>query len=210
MANTDYIDLFKDVLPDLASDPSDPATEAAIRRTVIELCSKSMVWQAQLAAINTVVAQSFYAITPPADADIAGLVSVNHNGTPLEPKDVAWLNANMPNWRTDTGSPQFYTQIEIDSVLLARAPDTIAPLNMLVALQPTSQAAGAPAWLMRRYRYAIADGACAHLMLMANKPWTDLANGQDRRTKFENALANARAEAVSAFGSAPTRTTSQH
>lgn len=39
---------------------------------------------------------------------------------------------------------------------------------------------------------------------------TGQQNGTDRRTKFEAGIANARAYALSALGSAPQRTTAQH
>jgi len=56
----------------------------------------------------------------------------------------------------------------------------------------------------------LAEGALAKLMMMPNKPWTDIQNGADRRTKFEAGVANARSSAVSALGSAPQRVTAQH
>ena len=59
-------------------------------------------------------------------------------------------------------------------------------------------------------RDVLAEGALAKLMMMPNKPWTDIQNGADRRTKFEVGIANARASAVSALGSAPQRVTAQH
>lgn len=212
MANTDYIDLLDDVLPSLAADPSDPVTEAAARRVVTEFCAATWVWQHLPAPVNVVANQASYPITAPADADIASVLTVEHDGAPIEARSVEWLNANAPRWRTSAATPRHFTQIEQDQLILAPLPSAglAQGLTMTLALQPKRTATGAPAWLMTKYRYSLVDGVLARLMLMANKPWSDPANGQDRRNSYEAAVANARADAVAALGGGVLRVTPQH
>ena len=212
MANTEYIDLLDDVLPVLTADPSDPVTEAAARRVVTEFCAATWVWQHLPAPINVVANQAAYALTAPADADIAAVLAAEHDAIPLDPKTPAWLNESLPRWRTVAGTPRYFTQTETGQLVLAPVPGAGLPsgLTTVLALQPKKTATGAPDWLMTKYRYSLVDGVLARLMLMSDKPWTDLANGQDRRASYESAVANARADAVSALGGGVLRVTPQH
>jgi len=212
VANIQYSDLIDEVLPQLAADPSDPVTEQAIKRAVIEFCRESWVWQyfPDPQTVRSGLAE--YDLEPPNGTDIVTMVDVTYNGVPLTPKSVAWLNKEIPGWRTTGAAVKHYTQIDTDQVILAPRPaETITNgLVMTVALQPSQSATGFPAWIANQYIYQIADGAIAKLMLMPNKPWTDLASGQDHRSRFEAAFNDARESANSALGRAPQRTTSQH
>lgn len=212
MANIQYSDLIDEVLPQLAADPSDPVTEQAIKRAVIEFCRESWIWQFFPDAQNVRSRVAEYDIETPAGADVVTMVDVSLNNVPLVPKSIAWLNANLPGWRTTTATVKHYTQIDTDQVILAPLPaeNVTNGLTMTVALQPSQTATSFPKWIANQYIYQIADGAIAKLMLMPNKPWTDLVNGQDHRTRFEQAFNDARESAVSALGRAAQRTSSQH
>lgn len=212
MATFPYTDLLDDVLPHLAADPSDPVTLAAIKRAAIEFCRKSWVWHHLPDPQNLRAGTAEYDLDPPAGADIATVIDVQVGNVPLTPKSIAWLNANLPGWRTTAATSKHYTQVDTDQVILAPLPaDNLTQgLLMTVALQPSQSATGLPKWLATQYLYAIADGAIARLMLMPGKPWTDLPNGADHRARFEAAFNDAREAAVSALGRAAVRTTSQH
>ena len=212
MANIKYSELLTEVLPNLAADPSDPVTEHAIKRAVIEFCSSSWVWKDLSDPIDVEAGEAFYDLEPPNGADIAVVMDVSYNGVPIEPKSSSWLDTNLPGWRTTTGTPKYFTQVDLDQVILAPVPsdNVTSGLTVTLALQPSQNASSVPKWIANQHLYALADGATARLMLMPNKPWTDLANGNDRRAKFDAAIANARASASSALGRAATRTASQH
>jgi hypothetical protein len=81
---------------------------------------------------------------------------------------------------------------------------------MTLALQPAQFATGFPGWIWSQHVEELTAGALARLMLMQGKPWTDLANGADRRQQFENATANARTLAVRGLSRAELRVTSHH
>lgn len=212
MANIDFTDLLPDVLPHLAGDPSDPVTEAAIKRAAIDFCADSWIWQVLPDPMAVTSGQASYTFAPPAMADISAVLSAELAGVPLAARTVGWLNTNSPRWRTDAETPKFFTQLESATIILAPLPDiTVASgLTATIALQPAHDATGLPAWIVGQYRYDIANGAIARLMLMADKPWTDLRNGGARLQEFQQATAQARESAVSALGSAPLRSTPQH
>lgn len=212
MANIKYSELLTEVLPSLAADPSDPVTENAIKRAVIEFCSAAWVWKDLSDPIDVTAGESYYDLEPPNGSDIAVVMDVSYNGEPIEAKSLSWLDNNIPGWRTTTGTPKYYTQVDLDQVILAPVPpdNLTSGLMVTLALQPSQNASSLPRWIANQHLYALADGAIARLMLMPNKPWTDLANGDARRARFEAAIANARASASSALGRAATRTASQH
>lgn len=212
MANIQYSDLIDEVLPQLAADPSDPVTEQAIKRAVIEFCRESWVWKyfPDPQTVRSGIAE--YDLEQPTGSDIVTVVDATYNGVPITPKSVEWLNKEIPGWRTTGAAVKHYTQIDAEQMILAPLPaeNITNGLVMTLALQPSQAATGFPKWIANQFIYQIADGAIAKLMLMPNKPWTDLVNGQDHRNRFEQAFNDARESAVSALGRAVTRVSAQH
>jgi len=212
LANVKYSELLDEVLPYLAADPSDPVTENAIKRSVIEFCSSSWIWKYLPDPIDVVSGENAYDLEPPPGTDVTTVLSAELDGMPLEPKDIPWLDREIPRWRTVSARPKYFTQVDTEQVILAALPDAniTAGLTLTLALQPSQAATSFPKWIFNQYIYVLVDGALAKLMMMPNKPWTDIQNGADRRTKFEAGIANARASSVSALGRAPQRVTAKH
>lgn len=212
MANIKYSDLHDDVLPSLAADPSDPVTEYAIKRACIEFCADSWIWKQLCDPIDVAAGEAFYDLEPLNGAEITTVMDVAYNGVPIHPKGLSWLDREIPGWRLNQLTPKYFTQVDTDQIILAPVPpDNISSgLSITLALQPAQNSTGLPKWIANQYLYALADGAIARLMLMPNKPWTDLANGQDRRASFEAAISSARSNSVFALGRAELRSTSQH
>lgn len=212
MANITYTELLDEVLPELSADPSDPVTENAIRRAVTEFCADSWIWQYLPDPLDVTANEAAVDLEPPGGADITAVLHVALDGTPLDKRAAHWLDANLPRWRTDTATPRHYTQIDTDQIILAPVPASSGSgvLTMTLALQPSHTATGFPRWIFKLHEAALVDGAVSRLMLMADKPWSNAANGADRRARFHDAKANARAAVVMALGGAPLRTTSQH
>ena len=207
-----YSDLIDDVLPTLAADPSYPVAEYAIKRACIEFCSGSWIWQFLPDPIDVEAGEAYYDLEPESGADITTVMDVAHNNVPLKAQSIAWLDAQLPGWRTTPAVPKYYTQVDTDQIILAAVPDSniSGGLTMTLALQPSQAAQGMPKWIFNQYMYVLAEGAIAHLMLMPNKPWTDLANGALHRSNFTGSIANARASTVAALGRAAHRVTPQH
>lgn len=212
MANVNYTDLIDEVLPNLAADPSDPVTQHAIKRAVIQLCEQAWIWKHLPAPINVAAGVSAYTIPVPADADVVVVIDAAYNGKQLENRELDWLNSALPTWRTETGTPAHFTQVDTEQIILAPVPEAALTggLVMTTALAPTQTSTDFPAWICNQYLYAIADGALAKLMTMPGKPWTDVPNGLDRRAQFDAAVAGAKLSAINALGRAPLRVRAQH
>lgn len=207
MANIKYSELLDEVLPYLAADPSDPVTENAIKRSVIEFCAGSWIWKHLPDPLDVVAGEHAYDLEPPSGTDVTTVLAAELDGVPLAPKDIPWLNREIPRWRTVAARPKYFTQIDTEQVLLAALPDanSAAGLTLTLALQPSQTTTSFPKWIFNQYLYVLAEGALSKLMMMPGKPWTDVQNGADRRTRFEAGVANARAVAVAALGGAPQR-----
>lgn len=212
MANINYSELLREVLPNLAADPSEPVAVNAIKRAVIEFCAGARVWQHLPDALDVTAGELTADLEPEQGADVSIVMHVALHGVPLENKSIDWLDQNSPGWRSVPGTPRYFTQIDTEQIILAPLPAASArqALVMTLALKPSHSASGFPRWLFNQYLYDLANGATARLMLMVNKPWTDIAGGADRRTQFEQAMSNARGHAAHGLGRAPVRTGSQH
>lgn len=212
MATIKYSDLLPDVLPTLIADPSDPVTERAIKRAVIEFCAGSWVWQHLMDPIDVVAGESFYDLEPPTGGDISAVMHVECNGLPLVNKSLEWLNKEHPSWRLDRETPKWFTQVTPDQLILAKVPDaTVAGgLYVTLAVEPSQSSTSFPKWIWNQYIYALVDGALSTLMLMPDKPWTDLKNGSARLDNFNAAINNARANGTAALSRATVRTSSHH
>lgn len=213
MANTKYSDLLTEVLPYLSADPSDPVTENAIKHAVIELCDGSWIWRVFADPLDIVAGEAHYDLEPPSGSDVSSVLNVVAYGQDnILPKSVDWLHGNIPGWQTTPGTVRYFTQLDSEQIILAPLPDTTAVqgLTMFLALAPSLTSTSFPKWIATQYLYPIVQGALGRLMLMPNKPWTDLKSGMSHREGFSSAIANARATSVFALGSAPQRTTSQH
>lgn len=212
MANVRYSDLINEVLPNLVADPSDPVTEYAIKRAVIEFCAQSWAWKHLQDPVDVEAGELNYQLEPPAGAEVVAVMNAEIDGVPIDDKSVEWLNANRPDWRSQANRPKFYTQTDTEQLILAPVPDAniTGGLVITLACQPSQAATGFPRWLANQYRYTIADGASARLMLMPGKPWTDLPNGTARLISFTQDINNARARAAMGLSRAPIRTASQH
>jgi hypothetical protein len=196
----------------LAADPSNPVTENAIKRAVIEFCRESWVWKFLPDPQSVVAGEAFYDLEPDTGTDVAAVIGAAYNGVPLINKTLDWLDGELPNWRTTSATPKYFTQVDTEQIVLAALPDANITngLTMTLALQPAQATTSFPGWIWSQHVEEITAGAVARLMLMPGKPWTDLATGADRRRVFDNAIANARASAVRALSRADIRVKSHH
>lgn len=212
MATLKYSDFIDEVLPYLAADPSNPVTENAIKRAVIEFCAGSWIWKYLPDPSSTTAGEPYYDLEPPTGADVTVVMHVALDGMPLTHRSIEWLDVELPRWRTTTGTPKYFSQTDSEQILLAPAPDSSMTdgLTMTLAVQPSQSATAIPAWLGNQYFEDLSNGAIARLMLMPNKPWTDLINGADRRNLFQAAIANARATAVRSLARAEIHSKSHH
>lgn len=210
MATSKFSDLYPDVLPLLAADPSEPVMDRAIRRAAIEFCDLSRVWRVTPDAMTTVAGEGFYDLEPPAGAEVAHVVGVKVAGRLLPARTLMEVERTVANWR-GTGEVQCFTQMDPEQIVMAPAPsESGLSLEIVAAMRPTLKASTLPGWIVSRYGHYIAAGAASKLMLMPDKPWTAGQAGVLMRDTFMTGVAEAKGDGESAMGTAIIRTTPQH
>ena len=209
---TRYSDLLSEVLPVLSADPSDPVTEAAIRRAVTDLCFQSWIWKHYPDPIDVVAGTDQYELEPPYLGNTITIVEARLSGDVLVPANVSLLMRENPRWRSETGTPKRFIQTDTKNIVLQPVPDSsiTGGLQVTLAITPSRNSDSFPQWIADRYLYTIIDGALSYLMMMQNKPWTNLQMGVDCRARFAAGIANARASAITSMDAAPLRTTPIH
>ena len=207
-----YTAFVPDVKVQLTADPSDLVVENAIKNAAIELCRNSWVWREYASATTVTANEPRIDIELPAGSDLVTVLTVTLDGLLLDPESGDRLDTLYPRWATDTGAPKRYTQTDMSSLILSPVPDANYPDALVIyyAVAPKRSATSLPDWIANDFWEDIVNGSLARLMMMSNRPWTDLDNGGMRRRQFDAAIGLARDSALRALGRAPTRVTAHH
>lgn len=189
-----------------------PLLEATARVMVIEFCAGSTVWRHLPDPMDIEAGEATYQLEPPPGADIALVVSCKIDGDLVEQVSIDDLDATMPTWATEQGDPTCFTQVDTETITLAKVPasDITAGLVTILALQPRRSSIGFPGWIAAQYLDVIASGIIARLMKMPGRPWSHPADSLMYQLKFDQAVAAARVSVSRGLGRGQLRTTSQH
>jgi len=212
MATMKYSDLLVEVLPHLSVDPSNPVTEHAIKKAVIEFCNRSWVWKFLPDPADITAGEAYYDLEYPNGGEISSIIDMAVDGVPITPKSIDWLNSNMPRWQTTLATPKYYTQLDTEQVILAEKPPSniTGGLTMTLAIQPDQKATSFPRWIATQYLYVITAGALSNLMLMTGTPWANEKTGTYHLDAFTKGVNDAKTDGVAGLGRAQPRSTSQH
>lgn len=190
MANISY-DAFLDKILPYARNCPDPTIEGAVRDTVIDMCERTGIWQAELDPISAVAGQWEYDLEAPSGAIVHKIVSIiNSDGQLLTPVTSGILDMRYPNWRNEPSRPKFY--INKDSALLWLAPaPSVSQVNaflVTVALKPTVTSASADGRIMTDFRDAIVNGAISRITQMPDRDWSNFKTSAVMLAKYEDQI----------------------
>lgn len=180
------------VIPELPGAPS-PLVDFWLIQVAREFCERSRAWVETTPPVDAVQGQSAYSPTPPSETEIVQIVAVNYLGKPLNPKLPGELQKDYGNWQAKLGTPASFTSNGLGQALLVPVPDqsNAGAIVMNVAVKPTDTASGVADWVFSRWRNALAAGAKAKLMAMADKPWAQPDRVPLYQAMFEAAIADA-------------------
>ena len=183
-------DFFQFVQSDVPKAPA-AIMSAAILGAMREFCTKTNVWIRVSDWTTLLAGQAKYGFTPPAGADVCGILRVAYRSDPtlpaldVKPITYDWLQQNRPGWREETGlAPQLYWAEQPAIVTLIPYPaSTMAdqPLSLQaeVTLRPAftdptqdQGAATVPDFLQTYWGEYIGAGAKVRLMTQPKQPWT--------------------------------------
>ncbi|MBP6638224.1 MAG: hypothetical protein KA179_11095 [Sulfuritalea sp.] len=168
-----------------------PIIRDALHKAMREFFSTSRAWRGkQLTLLTTVVAQESYNANPPANAEVAQVMSCY--------RDTEEVECEVPGEEDDfypaeTGS-DYRISVSDDGLYYELHPAPASAGEVLkgsVAYTLAENATGVPTWVYREHRYAIACGAAAHLVAQPGKPWTDREAYKAHRDTFEAAIRDA-------------------
>lgn len=170
-----------DFLPEVmryAPNASDFAAQRFIIQAARDICERCKVWREN--DTLTITAPEMQGVCTIGDAAIVAIQSAKLGERVLEPVRVEWLDAELPNWATDTteATALYVTQIRPDTI--AVVPREAGTLTVRLALKPSRNATSLPEFLLETYAEEIGRGAAARILIDPNSenPQLGLAHQQ--------------------------------
>jgi len=202
MAN--FTDILPFILPETPSCPNFLALNHAVR-AARELCRESKVMNVA-GAFTPVNGKSAYnlaaLLTVPADTEINRVLTAKQSGTPLSGFEIVDMDERMPGWELETSDTATgYVLENRRSMIVYPKPDVNAtlPITVRVSLRPTIAAVTLDNDLFADYAEAITYGALYTLLTIPNKPWTNLAEAQNKLSQFNYWIERAKQDAIRGY-----------
>jgi hypothetical protein len=194
-----YETLLPEILPMVAGCPDFLITNS-IRASVVELCERASVYQAELDPLTTVSNIYEYDLEAPAGTSVQKLLWVTHSGIDLEPITTALLEQRIPKWRTEGGVPEYFVQQTSSTFMLAPVPGTTVVNSTIIraVLRPTHNSKSCANDVMNDYRDTIVNGALSRILRIPNKDWTDLHSASVYGQLFNQGVVDAERRARNA------------
>ena len=152
------------------------------RKMATELCDFSRVWRAAAAPITLVAGTYAYPLVSPVTyaeiiCPVGGMTVFTAAGAKANVQFLSYEATRLryPSWpELNPGTPQVFTRLDSNNVLLAPVPDGVfATLTMNVLLRPTATATVWDDSVYNEFRRALFHGVLSELMFMPGRPWTN-------------------------------------
>ena len=138
MANIKYTDLAYLVQSELPGCPLF-VIERAMRETAIDFFSKTDIHIQELEEVFTVSGETEYDLSAPQGSDINHVVDVFRTQTPATSSYTPLTAVTITEYykKQGSGTPQYYTMTDNDTVLFAPTPAASETLYVLYSLKPS-------------------------------------------------------------------------
>lgn len=187
--------LFPFVIPHVKACP-DPTAIFHIRQALRDFCTRTLVWQANLAPMPTVVGFDSYMLAIPAGASLVKLLMAGIDDEPLgivdRTKGVSGSSRN-PYGRIWTEDRKAVHLFPVPSAAGKQ-------IKVLAALKPTQAATEIEDQLFEDFASIIATGAKASLLNMVNVTWSDPRLALDLTNQFKADCARTASRVSKGFG----------
>jgi hypothetical protein len=173
----------------------DPLAINAVRDACIEFCDTTgwITYETDPQSILEDV--SDYSFDLPEDTTLARILELYVDDVEMTPKSTDDLRAMYgTNWRTQTGSPHYYTQLNTDEVVLVPQPTAtvVDDLKMTVVLKPTRTSTTVDDSVFEWWAETIAAGALMRLLSTAGQPWSNPTDAAARERTFRLGMSEAK------------------
>jgi len=195
------------VMPKVPGCP-EPTVIHCLRQAVIEFCQRTKLWRCD--DEFDVTPASCDVICAPAGSQILDIEHATFEGFPLDPISIADLDAEYPRWRTDTDTtmPQYFTQIDFDTVRVV--PAGTGKLKLYTILMPAEDGEDVPDWMHAKYARVIAAGALKDLLITPGQPFYNAELASGYASRFYDAMDTNASKRMRGQQRAPIRTRPQY
>lgn len=207
-----FSQFYDEILPEIPNYVKS-LVDQAIRDACIEFCRRTRLWK-ETVQVNVVATEASILVTPPSpQAVFMEVRRVAYDGTDLTPFMPEEKDADTPNWREDTGTPENYCVYgDEDKVFLYPIPTESLTNGLEVdgVFAPARSCTQVPSFLYDRHSKVIAKGAKYRLMQMGKKPWTDRELSAKYEREFNNECGGEGMRVAQGATRGPLRTTTVH
>jgi hypothetical protein len=173
-----------DLLPHVGG-CADPVAEQELKRAAAEFFRRTRGWRRWLSPLTLQASVRTYDLVLPAGAMVVRLEKATLDGSPIEIRSYQSFAAD-PGGADEQGAG--VASSDRVSVTLAQFYPAGAELQVEVSLTCSDSSTGLDDELFEQHRDAIVAGAKGRLMLMPEKPFTNLELGSVARSTFEVAI----------------------
>lgn len=180
----------------------DYAIENAYRNVAREFCERARVWRGNLTDISIVAGTHTYApVSPLAHAEVVAVLSadtiIDSVKRELPFRQLDAVKRSYPTWpEFATGTPTVFTRMDNATMSVAPVPDASAGvIKAFAALRPTAVATVWDQDLFYEFRETLLNGVLHKLLLLPQRPWSDLKLAEYRGKQWTFRLNEARIRA---------------
>ena len=209
MAMMPMLDLVPEIVVDIPNCPN-PVALRALRDTMMDFCRRSESWIVYDDFAVTVASQPDVVLNLLDNTRIVKILSLTHNGTPLQPASEKVLDNQIHSWRSEEGIPRAFFEMLGNKVRLYPIPEEtkVGLVKGSIALAPTRSATEMDEDLVDNWLEGIVAGAQHRLMMMPNQPWTDPNRAGPLYGLYETTVGHAMRYSRNDHQSKPSRVTS--
>ncbi len=198
MVYVDYSSFYEYVLPEVHGCPKGIA-RTAIRDSVIEFCTKSLLWTAPSEKTDILAGYSRYAFDARVDdALTVTLAFASILDVPIDIVAEQSLKEYNTSWRNVTSNQSNVCFMDTNTTMrLVGVPTEDIPegLYVEVALKPSRTSSECPQFIFEDWAQTISNGALAKLKAMVGRVWADAALVSYHRSEFRSGLSRAKSAA---------------
>lgn len=194
---------FPDLLPHVPGCPNVVARHELLRAAQAFFAA-TRAWKVMEPALPVAADQATVTSAPSdPEQELVRVESVEFDGIDLVLESVDTMTAKYgANWKSHTGTPSAFLQVTPGEIRLYPIPSAPASTGVTrtLSVRPSDACTGLPDDLAIRFRDEIQVGAKARLMVMPNRPWTNLTLGTAMNLAFDNLTGKGNLGAALSFG----------
>lgn len=201
-------DLEPHILPEVQQ-ASLPLIASVSKRVLRDFCTKTRIWQGSITAFNTAAGTATYAMTPPAEAEIARIESARFAEYLLQPITEDELDKRYLSWDSISGAPTHYYTRASSSISFFPKPDSIGQVTARVTLRPSASTLQMPDFVYADHLETLTAGIKAALMMMPEAAWANPSMAGVYAGIYDRGISTAAASAFRGMTRATRRTVPQ-